>query len=192
MTTEVAQKLERYSLDASASKFTAQAFAEGLLSAFGHDPVIGINDFSGEASFVADTFESASVKLTIKADSLAVVENVKDKDRHDLERMMRDEVLEIGKFPEIVFESNNITLSKAGTDRYRARVIGDLNLHGVRQSNIWISGEVVIGGEGLRAKGEFAIKQTDFKIKLVSIAGGTLKIKNEVKCKFDIVARPVQ
>jgi polyisoprenoid-binding protein YceI len=73
--------------------------------------------------------------------------------------------------------------------RYRVRVIGALTLHGVTQNNLWLNGEVEIGGDNLRSKGDFAVKQTDFKIKPVSVVGGTLKLKNEVKCSFDIVWR---
>ena len=50
--TEAAPGLVKYRLDAAASTFKVQAFAEGLLSAFGHDPVIGVKEFQGEASFV--------------------------------------------------------------------------------------------------------------------------------------------
>ena len=180
--------LVHYRFDPAASRFTVQAFAEGLLSMFGHDPVIGVKDFQGEASFVPGTFENASLKLTINANSLRVVNDVKEKDRQDIERSIRDEVLETGKYPEIVFESQNVSLSRIGEGRYRARAIGALTLHGVTQNNIWINGEVTLNNDGLRAKGDFAIKQTDYKIKLVSVAGGTLKIKNEVKGRFDILA----
>ena len=41
----------------------------------------------------------------------------------------------------------------------------------------------------LRAFGEFTLRQTDFGIKLVSVAGGTLKVKDEVQVSFDMVAR---
>jgi polyisoprenoid-binding protein YceI len=189
-TRETESGLVMYRLDPAASKLTVQAFAQGLFSAFGHDPVIGVRDFQGEASFVPGTFENASLRLTINASSLRVVNDVKEKDRQDIERMMRDEVLEIGKYPEITFQSNNIALSRLGEGRYRARVIGDLTLHGVIQNNFWISGEVFTSNDGLRVKGDCPLKQTDYKIKLVSVAGGTLKIKNEVKCSFDIIARP--
>ena len=189
MTPEAAPQLEPYRFDPAASNFTVQAFAEGLFSAFGHDPIIGINDFQGEAEFVAGTFENAALKLSINANSLTVVNDVKEKDRQEIERMMHDEVLETGRYPEIVFQSNNVSLSRLGEGRYRARVIGDLTLHGMTQKNIWLNGEVTLKGEVLRVKGDFAIKQTDYKIKLVSVAGGTLKIKNEVKCSYDIVAR---
>ena len=189
MSTQAVTGLEHYRLDAAASTFTAQAFAEGLLSSFGHDPVIGIRDFQGEVQFVPGTFENASVRIVINSDSLTVLNQVKEKDRHEIERVMRADVLETGKYPEIVFQSNNVSLSRLGKDRYRLRVIGDLTLHGVTQNNLWLNGEVTFTGEGLRAKGDFAIKQTDFKITLVSVVGGTLKIKNEVKCSFDLLAR---
>ena len=191
MSQERAQEksLEHYRIDAAASKFTAQAFAEGLFSAFGHDPVVGIRDFQGEAQFVPGTFANASLKLTINVRSLAVVNDVKEKDRQEIERMMQGEVLESNKYPEIVFESSNIALTRLGEGRYRARVIGALTLHGVTQNNLWLNGEVSIDSGGIRTRGEFALKQTDFKIKPVSVAGGTLKLKNEVKCWFDVVWR---
>jgi polyisoprenoid-binding protein YceI len=192
MMPETGSGLVHYQLDPAASRFTVQAFAEGLLSMFGHDPLIGVKDFQGEASFVPETFENASLKLTINANSLRVVNDVKEKDRKDIERTMRDEVLETGKYPEIVFQSNNVLLNQIGEGRYRARVIGNLTLHGVTQSNISINGEVTLNNDGLKAKGDFAIKQTDYKIKLVSVAGGTLKIKNEVKGRFDILARSAE
>jgi polyisoprenoid-binding protein YceI len=190
MTSEAVSRLEHYRLDAAASTFTVQAFAEGLFSAFGHDPVIGVRKFEGEVELVPVTFDNVSLKLTIDASSLAVVNDLKEKDRREIEHTMRQEVLEIHKYPEIVFQSNNISLARLGEGRYRARVIGALTLRGVTQNNVWISGEVTVRPDGLRAKGEFALKQTDYKIKPVSVAGGTLKIKNEVKGRFDVLARP--
>jgi polyisoprenoid-binding protein YceI len=192
MSSEAAKALEHYRLDAAASKFSVQAFAEGLLSAFGHDPVIGVREFQGEASFVPGTFENASLRLSVNANSLSVVNDLKEKDRQDIERTMRDEVLETGRYPEISFESNNVSLSRIKEGHYRARAIGDLTLHGVTQKNVWISGEVTPTNDGLTARGDFSLKQTDYKIKLVSVAGGTLKIKNEVKISFVSVFVPFE
>ena len=178
--------LVRYRLIAAQSQFTVQAFAEGLFSAFGHNPVIAIRDFTGEAVCTPSTLSQASVRMIIKADSLAVLGEVKEKDRQEIERMMREEVLETEKYPEIVFESTNISASRLAQGRSRARIIGNLSLHGVTQNNLWIYAEVTPSEESLRAQGEFSLKQTDYGIKLVSVAGGTLKVKNEVKFSFDI------
>jgi hypothetical protein len=47
---------------------------------------------------------------------------------------------------------------------------------------------VTVDQDNLRANGEFTVRQTDFRIKLVSVAGGTLKLKDELKLSFDVSA----
>ena len=189
--TETPAKTEvaHYRLVADQSTFTVQAFAEGLFSAFAHDPVLAIKEFTGEAEFVPRSFESASLKIMIGADSIVLTDDVKEKDRLEIEKTMREQVLEITKHPEIVFASSNISVTRLAEGRYRARVIGDLTFHGATQKNLWISAEVTVSGDRLRAKGDFSLKQSDFGIKPFSAAGGTIKLKNELKFSFDIVAR---
>jgi len=177
-----------YRPDAGQSRFTVQAFAEGMLSSFGHNPVIAIREFGGEVEFVPGTLEGARVRLTINADSLAVADDVKEKDRLEIERMMRHDALEVSKYPEIVFESTSVTASRIKEGFYRVRVIGNLTLHGVTQPNLWIQAEVTFRDDTLRAQGEFSLKQTDYKMKPVTAVGGMLKVKNELKFKFDILA----
>jgi len=62
----------RYVLDPSVSRFTVQAFATGILSAFGHNPTIAIRDYDGEVQFAPDTYEDASLQLTAKTTSFEV------------------------------------------------------------------------------------------------------------------------
>ena len=40
----------------------------------------------------------------------------------------------------------------------------------------------------LQAEGQFALRQTDYGIKPVTVAGGTIKVKDELKFSFNIVA----
>src|SRR4029077_13783057 len=115
-----------YRLVPEQSKFTVQAFAEGLFSAFGHDPVIHIHSFTGEVHFVSGTFENASLKITVDSNSLAVSEEVKEKDRLEIEQTIRNAVLETTTYREIVFTSSNITVNRLAQGRCRVRVIGDL------------------------------------------------------------------
>ena len=183
-----AAEVVHYRLDAGRSRFTVQAFAEGLLASLGHNPVIAIGDFGGEVEFVPGTLEGARVRLTIKTDSLATVDEAKEKDRPEIDRMMREDALEVSKYPEVSFESTSVTASRVREGLYRARVIGNLTLHGVTQPNLWIQAEVTFKDEDLRAQGEFSIRQADYKIKPVTALGGMLKVKNELKFKFDIVA----
>ena len=169
------------------SKFTVQAFAEGVFSAFGHDPVILIREFQGDVQFVPGTFENASLSMIVDPNSFTVTNDVKEKDRLEIESTMREQVLETGKYPEIVFRSNNISVNKAGEGRCRVRIVGDLTLHGTTQKNIWISAEATLSDDRLQAQGAFSLKQTEFGIKPYSAAGGTIKLKNELKFLFDIV-----
>ncbi len=69
-----------------------------------------------------------------------------------------------------------------------ANLDGELTLHGATRRQL-IAARVTLLGSMLRASGEFALKQTDFGIKLVSVAGGALKLKDELKFSFEIVAR---
>ncbi len=176
-----------YRLVPAQSKFTVQAFAEGLLSAFGHDPVINIQEFAGQVEFVPGTFANASLRITVNPNSLIVGEQVKEKDRVEIQQTMRDAVLETSKYPEIVFTSSNISVNRLAEGRCRIRIIGDLTMHGATQKALWISAEATLSEDNLRAQGNFSLKQTDFGIKPYSAAGGTIKLKNELKFLFDMV-----
>lgn len=176
-----------YALDAESSTFTVQAFASGLLSALGHDPKIGIRRFTGEARFSPDAPADAALRIVVDARSLEVLDNVKEKDRDEIDRTMRDEVLEVSKFPEIVFESTSIAPTRIVPGRYKARIIGDVTLHGVTRCGIWIAAQFTLDGDSMRAKGDFSLKQTDFGIKLVSAVAGAIKVKDELKFEFELV-----
>jgi polyisoprenoid-binding protein YceI len=182
----------RYRIDASQSKFTVQAFATGLLSGFGHNPTIAIRDFTGEVECTKGSLTNASVRLEIKTESLIVIDDVKEKDRQEIENMMHSTVLETARYPEISFHSTNITVTKSAEGRYKARLIGELTLHGVTRGSLWIHAQVKVAEGSMRAQGDFTLKQTDFNIKRVSVAGGALRLKDELKFTFDILANQEQ
>jgi polyisoprenoid-binding protein YceI len=185
--TSVAPEIVRYRLDASRSTFTAQAFAGGLLSRFGHNPVIGIKTFDGEVQFAAGTLAGASLRITVDANSLAVVGEVSEKDTPEIERTMLNDVLETSRHSEIKFESTSITVTRIVEGRYKARIIGDLTLHGVTQKSIWISAQVTLDGAELKAQGDFTVKHTDYHLKQVTVAAGALKVQDEMKLTFEMV-----
>jgi len=178
----------RYVIDARISRFTVRAFASGMLSAFGHSPTIAIRDFAGEADFSPDKLESASLHVVAKAASLSVTDDVSDKDRREIEREMQEGVLESAKYPEIVYDCSRVSADHPGNGQYSIKLQGNLTLHGVTQSQT-IPARVAVTGDMLRAFGEFSLRQSDYNIKAVSAIGGGLKVKDEVKFSFDIVAR---
>jgi len=178
----------RYAIDPKVSRFTVRAFASGALSAFGHNPTIAIRDFSGEVQLNPENGEDASLRITAKASSLEVTDDISDKDRREIERQMQEDVLESSQYPDIVYECSSASTSKTGEGQYQVVLNGELTLHGVT-GNPTISARFALAGDTARAFGEFSIRQSEYNIKLVSALGGALKVKDEVKFAFDIVAR---
>lgn len=177
-----------YLLDKSASRFTVRAFASGMLSALGHSPTFAIRDFAGEVGFDSAAPEHASLRVKIRADSLEVTDEIKSKDRREMESTMNQTVLESSKYPAIVYESTGTSAEQLGEGRYKVAVKGSLSLRGVTRS-LPVIAQLAINGDMLRAYGEVSMLQSSYGIPLVSVAGGTLKLKDELKFAFDIVAR---
>jgi polyisoprenoid-binding protein YceI len=179
--------LGRYRIDARQSRFIVQVEASGLLSVFGHNLVIAVCGFGGDVRFDAQAPDRASLLLLVQADSLAVAGDVTEKDRPEIERMMRAEVLETSRYPEIVFMSTSVQLNRMVETGYRARITGSLSLHGVTRSHS-MDALILVNGNTLRAQGEFQLRQSDYSLKPVSVMGGTLKVKDDLKLSFDILA----
>ncbi len=179
---------DRYVIDATVSRFTVKAFAGGLLSAFGHSPTIAIRDLEGEVVYNPAALEQSSLHLVVRADSLAVTDNVNDKDRREMETEMRDNVLEIAKYPEIIYDAPRVSVKSTSDGQGDIVLLGQLTLHGVTRSQP-VPARIAVTGDMLRAFGEFTLRQSNYNIKPVSAVGGGLKVKDEVKFSFDIVAR---
>src|SRR6185437_7126545 len=120
------------------------------------------------------------------------IENdISQKDRQEILRIAQQEVLETDKYPEIRYECSSVTGSMVGEGRYWVVLSGNLTLHGVTRPQK-IAATVAVNGDTCRASGDFAIRQSEYKIKLVSAAAGALKVKDDVKCTFDIMARKTE
>lgn len=178
----------RFMIDAAASRFTVKAFAGGLLSALAHNPTIAVREFSGEARVDLAELERSSLVVTANADSLTVIGDVPDKDRPEVERAMHEDVLQSQRFPEIIYECSRVSASKTGDGLYWASLNGELSLHGITRNQV-IPARIFVDEASLKASGEFSLRQSDYNIKLVSAAGGTIKVKDELKFSFELVAR---
>lgn len=179
--------MTRYALDPAVSRFTLRAFATGLLSAFGHNPTIAVRDFDGEIRLAPDSLEEASLHFRVSSASLAVQDQINDKDRREMERQMKEQVLETASFPKIVYECTDVSGSYPQNSS-SVVLDGNLTLRDVTRK-LRITAQINTFGDMLRASGEFAIQQSDYNIKPVTALGGTLRLKDELKFAFDIVAR---
>ena len=151
--------------------------------------IVAIPDFQGEVQWTSSALEDASLRLVIQAASLVVTDDISTKDREEIERRMHDEVLDADSFPEIIYECPRVSsVQKLGEGLYSVSFAGELDLHGITRSQS-LAARVTLNGDRLRSAGEFSIRQSDYEIRPVSAAGGTVKLKDELKLSFDISAR---
>ena len=116
------------------------------------------------------------------------LETVNGKDRREIERMMNEQVLEVTKCPDILYDASIVSIHRLDTALYLATLNGILSSHGARYPEKAIA-RIADYCEMLRASGEFTLRQTDYGIKRISAAGGAMKVKYELKIKFEMVAR---
>src|SRR6516162_4072044 len=159
------------------SVITVRVLKSGLFSAFGDNHEIRAPISSGFLDQAGNRVELVvdSRKLVVLDPNLAV-----EKRQQVQERMLGPEVLDSNQFHEIRFEGNNVK-QEAPADRFL--VAGTLWLHGKTGP---ISLHVTRSNGHYR--GETVLKQRDFGITPVSVAGGTVKVKDELKIEFDIGA----
>ncbi len=143
--------------------------------------------FTAQLEFDPAAIAQTSVKIVVEAASLELTDQVSESDRKEIHRIMRDEVLEVERFPTFEFQSARVEATDQG-GRFHGSVTGPLALHGVTR-DVTVEGDAVLMGTSLRVYGEYQLRQTDFGIKLVSVAAQSIKVKDELKCSFDLVAR---
>ncbi|MEO8257389.1 MAG: YceI family protein [Acidobacteriota bacterium] len=169
---------ESRQIDTAQSTLTVFVYKSGLFSAFADDHVI---DGLIAGGTIADT-APLSVAIEVRAGGLKVRDpKLSASRRAEVQmRMLGPEVLDTERFPLIAFAST--AAAAAGPDRWM--VTGGLTIHGVtRQVTFPVS-----RADG-RWRGSVAIRQRDFGIMPISIAGGTVKVKDEITVRFDVIAR---
>jgi hypothetical protein len=164
-------------IDTARSVLTLRVYKTGLFSAFAHDHEIRAPIQNGTIDE-----DKNIVEFSVDARALRVLDpEVSEKDRADIQStMLGPKVLDSEKFPEIRFRSTSI--GEAGGDKWIVR--GDLTLHG-QTHPVKVD---VTGSDGHYA-GSARLSQKDFGITPVSIAGGSVKVKDEVRVEFEIFAK---
>jgi polyisoprenoid-binding protein YceI len=165
---------QQQTIDTGKSSMTVSVYKAGVLSALGHDHEIAAPIAGGTVDAKAK-----HVEVRVKAGAMKVRDSSgSEKDHEQIQStMLGPEVLDAEKYPEIVFRSTSATSEGEGV----WKVQGDLTLHG--QTN---SVAVVAREASGHYTGTARLKLTEFGIKPIKVAGGTIRVKDEVKIDFDI------
>lgn len=163
-------------IDAKRSTVTVRVFKSGLFRAFADDHVIEAPLAEG----LLDDSATPNVRITIEVRGMRVLDpGLSPKDRREVQtRMLGSEVLDADRFPHIRFRS--VAIQKGDADRWSIR--GELEVHGQTRP-VTVN---VVRDQG-HYKGSTSLKQSEFGITPISIVGGTVKVKDEMKIDFDIV-----
>ena len=176
-----------YNLDASQSKFMAHANRSGLFWFKGHSHHLAASEFTGQVELTPDTITPASLRLVVKAASLHETgADFTEPQKQIINKELKDIVLHPDQYPDITFQSTNVTVKSSAAGRYEVKIDGNLTLHGVTR-RITIPAVVTLEGNNLRAVGEFSIDRDDFKVKATSAFHGFVRVDDDVKFEFDIV-----
>jgi polyisoprenoid-binding protein YceI len=162
-------------IDASHSSLKVRVYKTGFFSAFAHNHEMEAPIESGQVK----ESDGPYVELRVDARKMRVLdpEEAEDK-RAQIQRTMQGpQVLDCDRFPEIHFQSTAVEPREA--DHWV--VHGNLDLHGQTHP---VTIEVTLKDGFYR--GSANLKQTVFGITPVSIAGGTVKVKDEIKVEFEI------
>ena len=162
-------------IDTAHSTMTVHVYKTGILAGLAHNHEIEGPIAWGEVK----DFNTSSVGLRVDSTTLRVLDpEASDAMRAKIQATMQSaEVLDVSHFPEIHFQSTDVQPN--GTNHWM--VHGNLDLHGQTHP---ISFEVELK-DGL-FQGTAVLKQTGFGITPVKVAGGTVKVKDEVKVTFSI------
>src|SRR5215471_1985099 len=162
----------------------------GLMKFMGHEHQIEAPIADGQVEVVESDPARSSVRLRFEAAKLHLVPGSEPAD--DIpkveERMRGPEVLDVAKYPEILFVSTSVKGQPDGPSRFKLAVTGTLTLKG-RSFPVELPLEVSRVDKELVAKGELELNLHDIGIEPPSVAG-VVKVKDRFRLGFEIYARP--
>lgn len=186
-----ARAADVYEVDPAASTMTVHVGKAGLFKFAGHEHEVTAPIASGRIEADPADLARSSVTLRFRAADLRVTG--KDEPPDDLpkvqEAMLGPKVLDAARFDTIQFTSRTVAGRALPDGVWDLRLEGDLLLHGVTRP-VTVPVRVRRGADGLLSvEGTAVVRQTDFGIKPISVAG-VVNVKNELGLTFRVQARP--
>jgi polyisoprenoid-binding protein YceI len=184
-----APKSRVYTIELPQSKVTATLTQEGFISRKYPVHRVEVRNFAGKVEVSGKDESQVAVEVDAEAKSLTNVdENMSDFERKEFHSVINNQVLESDKYPKIKFVSVSVSEPRKSGDTRNFTLNGDLTLRNVTK-RVSFPVSVTFSNDQLRATGEAKFKQTDFGITPYSGKLGMIKIGDEVKINFTIVAK---
>jgi polyisoprenoid-binding protein YceI len=164
------------------SRFEVQTGKAGVFGFAGHTHVVRARTFTGSVQYRPRDPSASRLEITIATANLEVLTPSDPNEIRQVTEAMRTEVLHVDAYPEIRFTATRVTFTPTV-----ATLDGQLTLVGQTRP-VRVNATIQVGTDTLRARGSFAVNQTDFGIKPYSGGpGGTVKVADRVTFNFDVV-----
>jgi len=181
---------DTYQVDAMKSRLTIVVGKAGAFSFLaGHTHEVSGPVESGALDIDPGNPSRSQVRIVIAASSLKVSgADEPPKDRPKVQEAMEsDKVLDVTRFPRITSESTSVTVKRQEGATLDVVVAGRLTIRDVtRPASAPV--HVELAGSSLIANGRFAVTQTEFGIKPISV-GGVVAVKDKLEIAFSITAQ---
>ena len=97
------------------SRLEVKTGKAGLLGFAGHEHIIRANAFDGEVRYAPDQPDSTTIRVRILTDSLEVLTPPDTQEIRKVTASMRDEVMHVTQYPEILFVSKSVAPEADGS-----------------------------------------------------------------------------
>ena len=182
-------KTRIYTIDLSQSRVTAKLTQEGFIARRYPTHRVEVKNFTGKIEVSERDETRIAVEIEAETKSLTNAdEGMTEFERREFHNVLNNSVLESDKFPMIKFVSVSVSDARKSGETRSFTLNGDLTMRDVTE-RVSFPVTVTISKDQLRSTGDAELKQTDFGIKPYSGKLGMIRIGDEVKINFAIVAK---
>jgi polyisoprenoid-binding protein YceI len=182
-------KTRIYTIDLSQSRVTATLTQEGFIARRYPTHRVEVKNFTGKIE--APERDETRIAVEVEAETKSLTnadEGMTEFERREFHNVLNNSVLESDKFPMIKFVSVSVSDARKSGETLSFTLNGDLTMRDATK-RVSFPVTVTISKDQLRATGDAELKQTDFGIKPYSGKLGMIRIGDEVKISFAIVAK---
>ncbi|HEX2489337.1 MAG TPA: YceI family protein [Blastocatellia bacterium] len=182
-------KTRIYTIDLSQSRVTATLTQEGFIARRYPTHRVEVKNFTGKIE--APERDETRIAVEVEAETKSLTnadEGMTEFERREFHNVLNNSVLESDKFPMIKFVSVSVSDARKSGETLSVTLNGDLTMRDATK-RVSFPVTVTISKDQLRATGDAELKQTDFGIKPYSGKLGMIRIGDEVKISFAIVAK---
>lgn len=197
MTDSSAQAARSYTIAAEGSSLRILVYRGGTLARLGHNHVISSHELQGRV-WLGATAQTSGFEIRVPVNTLIVDDNTartaegadfplnlsEDAKEGTKANMLRETLLDGARYPEVLIRSVQVEGTLQAPVVVAALRIRDQT----REVRLPVSLEA--NADGVRVRGSFVLRQSDFGITPLSLAMGALQVQDAVTIRFELMGLP--